>query len=143
MPKSDFQSQFSISKIIRNFFIFFSLKNTNLGAQFLLLTFFKSLYFLKWCPILQFSKFNNYLWVCWFLGKNISNFVSPDLKLHNLYCHKCKVVNTIVLQWAVHIWADPESYLIVFIWLASKYISAKIDKNVEFLISCACLFSFI
>ena len=23
----------------------------------------------------------------WFLGKNISNFVSPDLKIHNLYCH--------------------------------------------------------
>ena len=38
---------------------------------------FKSLYFLKSCPIFdlspltQFSKFNN----CWFLGKNLSNFV--------------------------------------------------------------------
>ena len=31
----DFQSQFSMSKIIRIFLIFFSLKNINLGAHFL------------------------------------------------------------------------------------------------------------
>ena len=24
---------------------------------------------------------------CWFLGKNLSNFVSPIWKLHNPYCH--------------------------------------------------------
>ena len=54
---------------------------------------FKSLYFLKWCPIFdtspltQFSKFNNFLWVCWFLGKNISNFVYSAWKLNNPYCH--------------------------------------------------------
>ena len=42
---------------------------------------FRSTFFLKWCPILDtspltpFSKFSNFLWVCWFLGKNISNFV--------------------------------------------------------------------
>ena len=54
---------------------------------------FKSLYLLKWCsifdtsPLTQFSKFNNFLWVCWFLGKNLSNFVPPVWKLHNLYCH--------------------------------------------------------
>ena len=54
----------------------------------------KSLYFLKWCPIFdtspltQFSKFNNFLWVCWFLGKNLSNFVPPVWKLHNPYCHR-------------------------------------------------------
>ena len=67
---------------------FFSLKNTNLEAHYLLLAFFdninsKSLYFLKWCPIFdrstlhQFSKLNNFLWVWWFLGKNLSNFVPP------------------------------------------------------------------
>ena len=38
---------------------------------------------LKWCPnfdtslLHQFSKFNHFLWVCWFLGKNLSNFVTP------------------------------------------------------------------
>ena len=31
---------------------------------------------------------NNFLWVCWFLGKNLSNFVSPVWKLHNPYCHR-------------------------------------------------------
>ena len=41
---------------------------------------FKSLYFLKWCPIFEtsiFSKFNDILWVCWFLGKNLSNLYPP------------------------------------------------------------------
>ena len=38
-------------------------------------------------PLTQFSKFNNFLWVCWFLGKNLSNFVPPVWKLHNPYCH--------------------------------------------------------
>jgi hypothetical protein len=76
----------------------FVLKNINSGAHFLLLTYFesinfRSLYFLKWCPICdtspltQFSKFNNFFWVCWFLGKNLSNFVPPVWKLHNPYCH--------------------------------------------------------
>ena len=35
----------------------------------------------------QFSKFNNFLWVWWFLGKYLSNFVPPVWKLHYLYCH--------------------------------------------------------
>ena len=42
MPISDFQSDFSMSKIIRIFLIFFSLKNTNLGAHILLLAFFEN-----------------------------------------------------------------------------------------------------
>ena len=40
VPKFDFQSSFSKSKIIGIFLIFFSLKNISLGAHFLLLTFF-------------------------------------------------------------------------------------------------------
>ena len=38
----------------------------------------------------QFSKFNNFLWVCWFLGKNLSNFVPPAGKLNNPYYHNPK-----------------------------------------------------
>ena len=38
-------------------------------------------------PLIPFSKFNNFLWVCWFLGKNIYNFVPPVWKFHNPYCH--------------------------------------------------------
>ena len=82
----------------RNLSHFFLLKNTNLGAYFLLLTFFDSINFLvtlllKWCPNSycspqhQLSKFNNFLWVCWFLGKNLSNFVPPARKLDNPYYH--------------------------------------------------------
>ena len=38
-------------------------------------------------PLTQFLKFNNFLWVCWFLGKNLSNFVPPAWKLNNPYYH--------------------------------------------------------
>ena len=38
-------------------------------------------------PLVQFSKFKNFLWVCWFLGKKLSNFIYPVWKLHNPYCH--------------------------------------------------------
>ena len=31
-------------------------------------------------PLHQFPKFENFLWVCWFLGKNHSNFVPPRMK---------------------------------------------------------------
>ena len=64
-PKSDFQSHFSTSKNIRIFLI---------AAHFLKTSIFKSLYFLKWCPIihssplLQFSKFNNFIWLNLYLS---------------------------------------------------------------------------
>ena len=35
------------------------------------------------------TKFNNFLWVCWFLGKHLSNFVPPSWKLVNPYYHIC------------------------------------------------------
>ena len=38
-------------------------------------------------PLVQFSKFYNFLWACWFLCKNLSNFVPLPWKLHNPYCH--------------------------------------------------------
>jgi hypothetical protein len=38
-------------------------------------------------PLVQFSKFNNFLRACWFLCKNLSNSVYPVWKLHNRYCH--------------------------------------------------------
>ena len=68
---------------------------------------FKSLYLLKWCsiidtsPLTQFSKFNNFLWVCWFLGKNLSNFVPPVWKLHNPYCHKLYKQNFLLAKESV------------------------------------------
>ena len=38
-------------------------------------------------PLVQFSEFNNFLWVCGFLCKNLSNFLYLVWKLHNPYCH--------------------------------------------------------
>ena len=43
-------------------------------------------------PLTHFSKFYNFLWVCWFLGKNISNFLPLSWKLHNSYCHNQKLI---------------------------------------------------
>ena len=43
---------------------------------------------------LAFSYFKNYqnlLWICWILGKNLPTFVPPNLKLHNQYCHKLRL----------------------------------------------------
>ena len=82
-------------------FSFFSLRNINLEAHFLLLTFFDNINFwitllskVKiqfWTPphyITQFSKFNNFPWLCWFLGKNLSNFYPPfENSTTPTYCH--------------------------------------------------------
>ena len=95
VPKSDFQSQFSLLKIILIFLIFFSLKNASLEKHFsywyfLVTSIFKWLYFLKWCPIFDSSNSQNAIisFNCsWFLAKNLSNFVSLPWKLHNRYCH--------------------------------------------------------
>ena len=38
-------------------------------------------------PLVQFSKFQNFLSVCWFLGQSLSNSMYPVWKLHNPYCH--------------------------------------------------------
>ena len=35
-------------------------------------------------PLIQFSKFNNFLWICWFLGKTFLILYAP---FENLYCH--------------------------------------------------------
>ena len=50
--------------------------------------------------LIQFSKFNNFLWECWFLCKNISNFIPLVWKLHNRYCHivRCKVCVTLFVD---------------------------------------------
>ena len=77
---------------------FFFIEEYECRVTFLLLAFcitliFKWFYFLIWClifdssPLVQFSKFNHFLWECWFLAKNHYNFVSLSWKLHNRYCH--------------------------------------------------------
>ena len=94
VPKLGFQSQFSMSRIIQIFLFFFIAEYQFKNIFFVFDNInFKSIWFLKWFPIFdtspltRFSKSNNFLWVCWFLGKNLSNFVPPIWKLHNRYCH--------------------------------------------------------
>ena len=53
----------------------------------LIISFFHYFWCQNWYQWHKFSKFNNFLWVCWFLCKNLSNFVYPIWKLHNPYCH--------------------------------------------------------
>ena len=40
---------------------------------------FTSLYFLKWCPVRVFAKYNNFLWVRWFWTKNY-HILYPSLE---------------------------------------------------------------
>ena len=51
-------------------------------------------------PLTQFSKFNNFLWVGWFLGKNLSNLVGGTnlAKLNNPYCHSKDIDFFLYLQ---------------------------------------------
>ena len=37
-----------------------------------------------------------FIWTCSFLAKNLSNFVSPSLKLHNRYCHTTRNNNFMI-----------------------------------------------
>ena len=65
VPKSDFQSQSSTSKIIQIFLNFFSLKNINFGAHCLFLLILSSIkieqpLFLKFLKNLAF--FDSYFW---------------------------------------------------------------------------------
>ena len=72
-----------LSKIIRIFFNFFFIEEYQFRSTFfvLIISIFNT------SPLHQFSKFNNFLWVCWFLSKNLSNFVTPTWKLDNPYYH--------------------------------------------------------
>ena len=87
-----FKVNFLYQKLSESFSFFFHWRISILEHifcywHFLITLIFKAVYFLKWCPILTPPHFNNYLWVCWFLGKNLPNFVPPVWKLHNPYCH--------------------------------------------------------
>ena len=89
-----------MSKIIRIFLNLFFIDEHQFRSTFFVIDIFliitlklKITLLLKWCLIFdnlslhQFSKFNNFLCVCWFLCKNLSTFVSLDLKLQKRCCH--------------------------------------------------------
>ena len=75
---SVFKINFQGQKSTWSFWKWFSYMNIKLGEQLLLLTFsilivFKELYLVKLCPIFPglplflFTKYENFLWACWFL----------------------------------------------------------------------------
>ena len=77
-------------------------------------------------PLTQFSKFNNFLWVCWFLGKNLSNFVPPVWKLHNPYCHIDHIVvfhglSAFTYSFINHSWILMQAYVIIHWFLFNVY----------------------
>ena len=80
MPKFDFQIQFSMSKVIWIFLIFFSLKNTKLGAHFLKILTKQFIFSNSQNSIILFD-------CSWYLANNLSNFGSLPWKVHNQYCH--------------------------------------------------------
>ena len=94
VPKFNFLT----SKIIVSQF-FFSLKNTNLRTNFCcywhfsIIPIFKSLYFLKWCPIFdslpphQFAKFNDFLLSRLVFRQFFSDILSLNWKSDNPYYH--------------------------------------------------------
>ena len=120
VPKFDFQSQFSMSKItwiFLNFFINkYQFRSTYCYSHFfifffsLIFLFIKSYPILVSLPLIQNSKFNNFLWVCWFLWKSLSNILPPAWKLHNPYCHTraatCKIRAILAACPAHHIYED-------------------------------------
>ena len=75
-------------------------------------------------PLIQFSKFNNFLWVCWFLGKNRSNFVPPVWNLHISYCH------SVDCTW--HAWLDPGKAIV----LPTQEIGKNINKTRKTFFAC-------
>ena len=89
-------------------------------------------------PTHQFSKFNNFLWVFWFLGKNISNFVPQDWKLDNLYYNTmhtkivlCKKARKKYLSHCTDEWPNNEK-----VHYATLYMSAlkMITSHCRFLV---------
>ena len=74
---------FLCQKLSDSFFIFFFIE---FNITFLFYFFFDSINFWNF-PLHWFSNFNNVLSVCYFLGKNLSNFIYQNLKLLIRYCH--------------------------------------------------------
>ena len=72
-----------LPQILSKSFSFFSIeeyqfRRTFFGTywHFLIISVFESL-ICDTYPLTQFSKFNNFLWVCWLLCKNLSDLVPP------------------------------------------------------------------
>ena len=84
----------------------------------------------NYTPLHQFSKFNNFLLVCWYLCKNISNFVPPAWKLDNPYHHIHKG-NELEMQfsntWSSWNWAVTLMHR--HLWIYQQYLNPHFGFN--------------
>jgi hypothetical protein len=97
VPKFNFQSQFSMSKIIEKY----QFRSTFLLLTFSIKPFFIYFLFLKWCHITTCITIGpnppllrSHLRPCGNVdsyAKNLPNFVPPALNLHNLYYHNFRL----------------------------------------------------
>ena len=80
----------------------------------------------------EFSKLNNFLWVNWFLGKNISNFVPFAWKLNNWYYH---ILHFYPRKHSIFAWTNLERSKIVsmIIQLFFLLVIAKSEKPLKFI----------
>ena len=95
LPKNQHTQRMS-GKYTHIYFFYFWFKNKRVWAEKI-----KKSYWL----FVQFSKFKNFLSVCWFLGKNLSNIVPPVWKLHNPYCHSMQnnILHILrIRSWIIH-----------------------------------------
>ena len=93
--------------------------------------------------IFHVKKLNNYLvWIrCWFLGKNLSNFIYPVWKLHNPYCHRLIIVILIIAQWYFYMEIVQELWILFAYRITSysfrriySFFNLEIVENSNFLI---------
>ena len=73
-------------------------------------------------PSTQFPKFNNFLWVCWFLGKNLSNFETPVWKLHNPYCRNFHAYSSIQIGGSNNAYIEIELIILLLYYVIFYYI---------------------
>ena len=76
------------------------------------------------------SKFNHFLWVCSFLGKNLSNFFyppvkSPTTRIAILYIPYCPSRRHLAGPWLKVCWAGNDC------WLSPKRLNAKVQRYGE------------
>ena len=125
---------------------FFDVNNNGPGKHFSPKTFsitsiFKTLYFLQVCPFFVCTSFksifttqNNFLSVCWFLAKNLTNFGTPLRKFPNRTYSRKYVKSAWLLQGIQsNHYHNFEKYfqekVWEWLWLGQPAIEAKNNEN--------------
>ena len=67
-------------------------------------------------------KIQHFLWVCWFLCKNLSTFEPRTWKLHNPYCHDIHVIVSVHLNINIFLGMVLNTFVVITLklWLVIK-----------------------